>query len=387
MRASDLAAEVRATEYSGTTLGADLDRLERVAGVDAPEAAVFYAGRILEVLIAEEVRALGGEPSNNVYGNLVRLSELGVIPEFPARLAHALRRVANEARHVQRHLTDDDVSLVRALLVHVLRWHFSAFPRGPRLPSLWAHDSPELDPLALFVDSLELGEAIQQKWDADPRFARSSLTSALYIETLIADGSEDARIVAERVITDALTRHPKDLRLRQLDGWLARLRGDLDASAQKLEAVLDESEDVETVGLLAGTYKRMGKLQRSAELYRRAWKQSERRSTYAGINAASMSLLAGQRDVASQIAMQVLGLFERRNTQGGALEFTGYWELATYAEAKLLTGDVDGARALYRRVFSTYASQRGWIASTRSQLEQLLRVLGGGNVETFLTAV
>lgn len=384
MRVAELSTEIRTAVYAGLRLGEDLDRLERVAAVDAPEAAVFYAGRILEILIAEEVRLVAGEPSANVYGNLVRLSELGVMPELPARLAHTLRRVANEARHVQRPLNHDDVELARALLVHLLRWHFTRFARGPQLASMWENEEPEADPLARFVATLELearAEAVQRLWETDARLARSAFTSALYIETLIADGSEKARAAAQACAATALARYPNDLRLRQLDGWLARLRGDLAGSAAKLEALLEESEDVETVGLLAGTYKRMGRLARAAELYRRVWKQSDRKSTYAGINAASVTLLAGQRDVALKIGAQVVEIFERRPP--GA--FTGYWDLVTYAEALLLMGRAGEAADAYRDAFARDAEQRGWIESTRSQLEQLLNALDAGTtVEAFL---
>src|SRR5437764_15081333 len=70
----------------------NLERLGRVHGVDAPEATIFYAARILEALAAAALGTVGLEPSSNVFSNLDALQQFNLIPTSTRYWAHALRR-------------------------------------------------------------------------------------------------------------------------------------------------------------------------------------------------------------------------------------------------------------------------------------------------------
>lgn len=68
-----------------------------------------------------------------------------------------------------------------------------------------------------------------------------------------------------------------------------------------------------------------------------------RPDSYPLINAAAMSLLAGQQEQTRALAQQVLVLLE----SGRGVGETRYWHEATRAEALLLLQDVDGAKAAF----------------------------------------
>src|SRR5262245_24268811 len=103
-----LAAAVHNYRTDQFNLAEDLDRLERVRHVTAPEAVVLYCARILEALAACALRAMSLEPSTKVFSNLDTLQQYNLIPAATRCWAHALRRAGNAARHVLRRIGDDD---------------------------------------------------------------------------------------------------------------------------------------------------------------------------------------------------------------------------------------------------------------------------------------
>lgn len=89
--------------------------------------------------------------------------------------------------------------------------------------------------------------------------------------------------------------------------------------------------------------------------------------SYPLINAATMSLFAGQTDHMRALANQALALMQTGVGQGE----TPYWHAATRAEAKLLLGDIEGAEAAFAEAV-TYAP-RAWEdhATTLRQFRQI----------------
>src|SRR5437016_2116293 len=73
----------------------DLEHLDRVRRVGAPEAAVLYCARILEALAMAALRTVGLEPSPNVFSNLDTLQQYNLLPTATCYWAHALRRTGN----------------------------------------------------------------------------------------------------------------------------------------------------------------------------------------------------------------------------------------------------------------------------------------------------
>jgi len=93
------------------------------------------------------------------------------------------------------------------------------------------------------------------------------------------------------------------------------------------------------------------------------------RDPYPGVNAATLSMLLGERDVAQALAAEVEATLAQR---GGPL---AGWDLLTAAEAALLRGDAVLARARFAAAWAEAARDAGRVASVRRQLRLLARVL------------
>jgi len=91
------------------------------------------------------------------------------------------------------------------------------------------------------------------------------------------------------------------------------------------------------------------------------------RDPYPGINAASLAMLAGDRDAGVALAHEVARALPRSRDS--------VWDVATRAEAHLLVGDVDAAARGYVEACARAEGQAGLVASMRRQLALLSRAL------------
>ena len=94
--------------------------------------------------------------------------------------------------------------------------------------------------------------------------------------------------------------------------------------------------------------------------------------TYPLINAATLSLLAGQKEQARKLARQILARCE----DGAAESETPYWRMATLAEAHLLLGNVARARTDFGKAISLAPRAFEDHASTLKQFGLILDELG-----------
>ena len=106
----------------GYDLDRDIEQIRRALASDLPEAAIFYCGRALEVTSAHAVAALNLEASRQVFANLDVLERLSCITRPALTLGHALRRLANDARHILRPLNARDADFAALCLGPWLRW-------------------------------------------------------------------------------------------------------------------------------------------------------------------------------------------------------------------------------------------------------------------------
>jgi hypothetical protein len=90
---------------------------------------------------------------------------------------------------------------------------------------------------------------------------------------------------------------------------------------------------------------------------------------YPGINAATLSLLAGERDVATRLAREVVARIEAQAAPRTA------WDWATEGEARALLDDLAGAAQSYAAAFDAAAGNAGMVATMRRQVELLARVV------------
>jgi class 3 adenylate cyclase len=93
------------------------------------------------------------------------------------------------------------------------------------------------------------------------------------------------------------------------------------------------------------------------------------RDPYPGINAATLSLLLGDRAAATSLAQEIAGTLAAQKTPRTC------WDHATAGEAALLLGQFDRARQSYAAAFAAAPGDTGSVASMRRQAGLLARVL------------
>jgi tetratricopeptide (TPR) repeat protein len=170
---------------------------------------------------------------------------------------------------------------------------------------------------------------------------------------------------------------PKAVRPKQLRG-LALARSADTMQAQQVLGKLYAAGEIgpETLGIFARTwmdrYTETGErmfLLKSRDLYRQAF-EAFPTDYYTGINAASKSLLAGEKETAAQIAERV------QKVVGDTPVVDDYWRTATVAEALLLQGKVEAAAKTYTAAVLAAPFDSGSHDSTRTQAALLLSALG-----------
>jgi hypothetical protein len=92
---------------------------------------------------------------------------------------------------------------------------------------------------------------------------------------------------------------------------------------------------------------------------------------FPGINAATLSMVCGDRAEAQRLAREVLGSVAAKPAPHDA------WDLATAGEAHLLLGETARARERYAAARASAGTDAGSTASMRRQLRLLARVLPG----------
>ncbi len=157
-----------------------------------------------------------------------------------------------------------------------------------------------------------------------------------------------------------------DLRVKQLYALSLSKSGVPEAAQEYLESItLDHPDDPETMGILGSIYKELFKKNQSSKyaiLARDTYDKNFQltKSYYTGINAASMSTLAGQSRRGKEIAQEVLAVLKDPEND--------FWEAATQAEAYLLLKDRPKAVEAYLRARKLAVTDWGKINSVYNQL-------------------
>lgn len=179
---------------------------------------------------------------------------------------------------------------------------------------------------------------------------------------------------------------PGNVRLRQLQAWALAQAGSPGAAERILEFLRDDAtedvQDVDTLGFLARVRKDAARLATSPEakarhlgeaamLYRTAFRRT--RSSYLGINAATMTFLSGDERLAEQLAEETRRACEQERAPVDETEAA--WRAATLAEAALLREEPI-AEALYQEFARLADSERGALATARRQAAAILAKQG-----------
>ena len=132
----------------------------------------------------------------------------------------------------------------------------------------------------------------------------------------------------------------------------------------------------ETLSILGRTYKdqwcaspeKEHYLRQAFDCYNRAFEVPPADS-YPGINAATIAFLLKETDKANRIARTVLDICQKQPDD--------YWKHATVAEALVVLGDAEGAKAAYRAAVAAESDNLRAFSSTRKQARVLSRQLYG----------
>ncbi len=170
---------------------------------------------------------------------------------------------------------------------------------------------------------------------------------------------------------------PKAIRPKQLRGLaLARSGETLKAQIVLGKLYAAGEIDPETLGIYARTwmdrYNQSGEkmlLLKSRDFYRQAF-EALPKDYYTGINAASKSLLLGEKETAAQLAKRVQELVGDKPVPGD------YWRTATVAEVQLLQGNIDAAAALYTAAVCDKPFDHGSHELSYGQAVLLLAAIG-----------
>jgi len=193
-------------------------------------------------------------------------------------------------------------------------------------------------------------------------------------------------LMAYDILAEGLHNWPNDVRLQQLTALaLARSGAVHKANGMLLQLVESGNGDGETISLLARTEKDLWQqaddrdaanrhLALAAERYKQAYLNSG--SYYPGINAATMTLLLGEREEARAIAAEVREKCFQELPPGKPTS-GDYWLLATLGEAALILGDRSAAEDWYSQAVELGRGQFGQLSSTRRNATSILQHVGG----------
>lgn len=392
-------------------------RMALAATLYLPEAVVMYSGRILEHVFRDAMQVLGAEPKLNVYSNIERLKDWhgdGV----PLRLAHALRGLANDVRHVRREVPVDESQFAAAFAWHVANWQEGwAGPIRAQAARDYSRAFHFIDgDVRAFVDALAVGSArgIPQLFNAAPaRMRQPLLLQCLAIEQMIEARDLDG---ADALLGAASGRGESCLRLDQLRMLLLSRRAkDPQLSHAERLALVDEGlklfaqllarhgDEDETLGIGAGLHKfrwqtwssmtagapraetlAQADLEAMRRYYRRGWRNSQRSNAYLGINVAFAALMTGDLGEMQATAQEVQVLLDERRQRRqvlvlgtGAPHAATYWDMATDAEALLYLGRVAEADAAYAEAVRAFPREEGSHLIARRQRDTVVRALEG----------
>ena len=289
-----------------------------------------------------------------------------------------------------------DESQVMGLAATKLWIDFSKQPEGPAgsglLSLLYGLEGQPLPPAAVKLaakvdeqmkDGLLSVKACREAGDADGLVGLAETDDMAWTSSpMLACAAAEGLIAMEKIpeslqVLDAAEQaFPKAVRPKQLRG-LALARSGEKMKAQLILCKLYAAGEIgpETLGILARTwmdrYNQTHErtfLLKSRDLYRQAF-EAFPSDYYTGINAASKSLLAGEKETAAQLAQRVQDVVGDKPVAGD------YWKTATVAEVQLLQANFDAAASLYEAAVVAAPLDHGSHKSSLVQARLLLAAL------------
>ncbi|MGZ6617304.1 MAG: tetratricopeptide repeat-containing protein, partial [Solirubrobacteraceae bacterium] len=196
-------------------------------------------------------------------------------------------------------------------------------------------------------------------------------TAAWWLEEVRREERRGELLTAFDLAERGLAEHPNDIGLKHRAVLVLARAGATEEAARHFEVYglggyANDDEDVaalrariaKDVALGSDGPARTREAARAAELYRDIFVRTG--GYYPLINAATLSLVAGDGALARELAERALEVVRDAPDD--------YYAAATVGEARLLLGDVDGARAALGQAADRHHGDYGALATTRRQL-------------------
>jgi class 3 adenylate cyclase len=210
-------------------------------------------------------------------------------------------------------------------------------------------------------------------------------TPSLYIVLAEAILQLGEPLIAYDILAEGFKHWENDVRLQQLMALALARSGATQRANTILNTLFNQGQhDLETLSLLARTYKdlwqnnqseteRSQHLQLAAQNYRQAYEKSQ--ELYPGINAATMTLISGDKERARNIANAVKKQCEEKLSVLENFNSKDYWALATLGEACLILEEYSLATNWYKQAVKIAEKRYGDISSTRRNAKIILDYL------------
>lgn len=387
-------AEARVAELKKrATLHRDVQRMVAVGRAGADEATIFYAARIVEITCNLVLAKVGIRPTNNLFESLTCLQNYNLIPPLTRCWAHTVRRLGNDVRHIRQQICHDSARLSCMMVARILTW--SQPWLDPMLPTdgkceRLTSEIPIENDIAHILETCELTSSEPSLERLDQYLAHPSQLDAdgsilaAMIETFVERDVGWLPLVERRIAGCSWIN--RSLRLQQLLVLILSRQGKLDqANCLGKSLIKNSPDDEESIGIVAGVYKRRWQLQdsevellhRANRLYRSGWRASKHRIMYLGINAAATNVWLSQFDAARSIAEKISEVLFQRAMELSQADTSQplqlcLWDTLSLAESLLIQGNVDDARRYYRLAASQHPNASVALAVARSQAARLL---------------
>lgn len=343
---------------NGLSLTQEVGRLSKINSAGLPEAVAFYAGRIVEgfTQLAAHRLQIKMEPNANLKEKLELLYLFGKLNEGVHSCAQAIRRLGNQARHLEREILGEEEDTIIALLQLWVEWYVHLATYNGK------------QPLAAFSDWSDKTKLIKVLAQTDSEQIHTLLSSSSQILSDLFSDASTAEFAAERLIDcrsplasdftkELLARHKKHIRPVQLRA-LFFSRNDMPEMAIETLKKVSYHPDAETLGILAGAYKNFWLKTASVDFLRKAREHYAKGVTkypedyYLRINLAATAHWQGERHEARINANETLNILSRygfKINHGDNCSGISYWVVATLAEASLLSDNIKRAIYLYEQ--------------------------------------
>ena len=216
-----------------------------------------------------------------------------------------------------------------------------------------------------------------EAWAADPE------TYRLFGARVLKLGEP---LVAFDAISEGMKIFPRDVRLRQLLALALARSGAAGSANTVLHGLYDEGHrDEETVGLLARTHKDLASeaataheanrhLRLAYELYSQAYTATG--GYWSAINAATLALILGERQVTASLARDVQDQCQRKLADSGTGSPDRYWLLSTSGRSRTSDRRLARRRILDGQAVIEGAGNWGSLHSTFHSARLILKRLG-----------